>query len=145
MHAMGRRSPAARARRDMRRHRSSRVGAQGVRSALLTEAMTFLEPWILRNNFNSAIKRHQVHVPLTCTWLSVRAPQQGLVPCPGSINDSSPALHDSGNCFSEDACQDRRTRMLGSTRRPAALCWRRSTANCRQVGCLSNADMHAGL
>ena len=47
-------------RSDMRRNRSSRVGAAGVRSALLTEAMTFLEPWILRNNFNSAIKRNQV-------------------------------------------------------------------------------------
>ena len=47
-------------RSDMRRNRGSRVGASGVRSALLTEAMTFLEPWILRNNFNSAIKRHQV-------------------------------------------------------------------------------------
>jgi len=46
-------------RSDMRRNRTSRAGPAGVRSALLTEAMTFLEPWILRNNFNSAIKRHQ--------------------------------------------------------------------------------------
>lgn len=35
-----------------------------------------------------------------------------------------------------------RTRMLGSTRKPAALCWRRSTANCRQVchGAVTVAD-----
>lgn len=54
---------ALHARSDMRRHKNSRIGAQGVRSTLLTEAMSFLEPWILRNNFNSAIKRHQVQLP----------------------------------------------------------------------------------
>jgi hypothetical protein len=64
--------------RDMRRHRNSRFGEQQVRSAVLTEAMAFLDPWILRNNLNSAIKRHQARFTSTPEPRT----EHGSSPCP---------------------------------------------------------------